>query len=264
VLVLLGCATLLQAEPSQREAAAIPNSVPVGTLTTTFAPPRPLPPTDALYLRYFSKNDDTIMRQYQERWGYHDMQVPYEATQWNHQHLSLGSLDSPYEGDVRHDFAQSVVRVRLDTAIREYFRDTEGGRAVQKAQHTVDQLKSVPVKVGSGSHPGEFHVGYDVLSDASKIEYVDGPWFVGIYHPHLVSALTGQRAGQNDLSLRVTASLANPLPTASLAYQPGSTLVEASVSKKLSRSVTTRLISSTPTVAGAAPCNYRVEISYQF
>lgn len=256
-----------------REAAAIrkikAEEQPVGTLGATFLKPSPLAPEDAFYRRMFSKTDDGIYRQYQDRWSYHEMQIRYAATEWNYEHLSIGSLDfygrAPYEGDVRREFAQQVLRVRLDSALRESLKGTEGARAVQKAQQAVDQIKNAPVvKVGGGEHPGEFRVGYDVLSDASKLEYVKGEWLAGIYHPHLLSALTGQRAGQPDLSLRLSAAFKHPLPSASISYQPGTRLVEASLARQLSRTVATRVLSSTPTSGGAAVSSYRVEVSYQF
>lgn len=265
------CAATLAEQPEQpkRLAASLPpNTVPVGTLNSIFFAPSPLPPKDALYLRLFAATDAGVYRQYQDRWSYHEMQIPYAATEWNHEHLTIGTLDffgrAPYEGDVRHDFAQQVLRVRLDAALRELTKDTEGAKTMARAQKAVDSVKNMPIKVGGGSHPGEFHIGYDVLSDASKFEYVKGPWLAGVYHPHLISALTGQRAGQNDLSLRVTASLANPLPSASIGYQPGNTVMELSLSRALSRSVNTRILSSTPTVSNGTICQYRAEVSYSF
>jgi len=244
------------------------SSIPVGSLTHTYLPLPVLAPVDALYIHLFSGIDPKIYQQYRDKWSYQEMQVPFAATDYRYEHLSIGTRDvlgrAPYEGDVRRDFAQSVLRQRLDEALREYFHDSEGAHEVRKAQNAMNQIKSMPVKVGSGDTPAEIHFGYDVQSDASKFEYQRGIWMAGVYHSHLMSALTGQRPFSGDLSMRVSANLKDPLPSATLTYIPYNTVLVAALSKPLSRSVTTRLVSSTPVVAGSANCQYTIEVAYRF
>jgi hypothetical protein len=221
-----------------------------------------------LYLQYFSATDPSIERQYLDRWTYHEQQIQYGATAWRQEHLSIGSRDvygrAPYEGDVRRDFANHVLRVRLDAALREYFKNNAVAKTAVKAQQTVNQLKSMPVKVSSKPGGGQFQFGYDVQSDASKIEYWQTGFNAGIYHPHLLSALTGT-ARFDELTLRVGLSISPELPAAGFSYQPGTTVLEVGLSKALSRQISTRVVQITskrPEIA--PPAEYRMEVSYQF
>jgi hypothetical protein len=256
--------------PAPSEPARDPNAtIPVGTLTHSYLPIQTMAPVDALYIRLFSGLDPKISQQYQDKWHYQEMQLPFDATEYRYEHLSLGTRDvlgrAPYEGDVRHDFAQAVLRQRVDAALREYFKGSDGALAVKRAENTVNQVKSMPIKMGSGDTPSEFHIGYDVLSDSSKFEYQKGIFFAGIYHPHLIAALTGQRPpNSNDLTMRVSGNFKAPFPTASLAYNPGNTVMEIALAKPLSKTIGTRIVSSTPLVAGAAVCQYTVQVTYQF
>lgn len=256
------------AESTDVKTARDVNAIPVGSLTTLATVPYIPPPPDKLYLTYFSSTDASIYQQYLDRWNYHDTQIRYAATEWNYEHLSLGTRDTyghaPYEGDVRHDFAQTVLRIRLDAALRECTRDTAGAKGVAQATQTLNQFKNMPVRISSKPGGGEFHVGYDLQSDASKIEYTQAGFSAGLYHPHLMGALTGSHPLVGEMTFRFAATVDNKLPTATLAYQPGTTAVETALSKALNARVTTRVVSSLSVTPGALPTGYRVEVSYQF
>src|SRR6478752_3381851 len=51
-------------------------------------------PEDDFYLRYCAPTDSKIVLAYVDRWRYHETQLPYVATSWNYEHLSIASIDA--------------------------------------------------------------------------------------------------------------------------------------------------------------------------
>lgn len=219
---------------------------------------------DAVYKEYFSATDERVKTTYNDRWHYQEMQLPYASTSYHHEHLDIGSTNyyghAPYEGDVRHDFAQQVVRLRVDSAIRTYFAPKERGGAIKSAQQTLTKLGNLPLKVSDAKGGGEFRIGYDVFSNSSKLEYVQSGMQAGLYQ----STFLGTAGRFDAMTFRMTANPGLGLPSARLNYAMDGSVVEGGLSKPLSSSVTTDLISRHPVHSPVIPHSYQLVVSYRF
>jgi hypothetical protein len=220
---------------------------------------------DKFYREYFAPTDARVEREYLDRWRYHEAQSHYNGPAQNHAFLSLGSRDyfgnGPYEGDVRHDFAQQVLRLRAEAAMRVYFAPKERAGGLKSAQATLSRAKENPIRVSSSDpKAGEFRVGYDVFTGYSKLEYASPRVLAGLYTSRLVGAL-----GTADyLNFRVTASLGDGMPVCSLAYPLNGSAVEASLSKSFSAEVATELVTRHPLRDQSIPSYGELRIVYRF
>jgi hypothetical protein len=211
---------------------------------------------DAFYKTYFSQPDDGIARNYQNAWRYHEIQTQYAPLQTTTQFYAMAPMTgpgalSPVEKDVRAGFAQSVLRLRMDTALRSAIAPVGVPRAARQHLQTVqgglNKIKNASVAFSPERGAPRLQMGYDVFSDASKVEVVTERWGAGIYHAHLMGCVSGANVAADAFALRVTTS-ALALATASLAYLPNGKAVQAAFSRPLSRRVTAQLSTSQPVV----------------
>lgn len=229
---------------------------------------------DKFYKEYFSKTDKQISDIYLSRWQYHDQQVPYAMTTWRHEHLSIGSLDyysrAPHEKDVRQEFAEQVFRMRTDAGIRAFLYNLKSptlAKVAKSYQKTMDAIRSYPLRLSNkkDSKSGEFRIGYDVLSDSTKFEYVEGPVEAGLYHPALIGGfITHSRPGWEITTLNVSSNFGKEAPKATLSAPLSANTVEASLSKALSPSVSARLLTAKPLRDQTQPHRYEASVAYTF
>lgn len=223
---------------------------------------------DAFYREYVAPTDAKIVRDYTDRWHYQEMQVLYASTTWNYEHVSIGSQDflgqGQYDGFVRGQFAQQVLRIRGDAMIRAYFAPNDRAADVKTAQRALNSIKSVPLRVSSDKQGGEFHFGYDVFTDSSKLEYTQGSVQAGLYHPHLFGAFTGAAGKLDALNLKMSAHTGVGLPTANLSYYMNGSAIEGSVSEPLSPVVLAELVSRQPLRDQTITHTVGVRVTYRF
>jgi hypothetical protein len=219
---------------------------------------------DAFYREYFAPTDAKVEREYMDRWRYHDTQINYTGAYRPVEHLAIGTCDTSYEADVRRQFAEQVMRMRMDAAVRTYFAPSDRAAGFKSAEQALNKVKSMPIRMGNNPSSGEMRFGYDVLSDASKLEYKQGAVQAGFYHPHLVGALSGGQSKIDLLSMRMTANPGKGLPSASMNLAMNGNLVEASIAKPLSPTVTTELLSRYPLRDQTIPCSYMLRLTYRF
>ncbi|MBY0370022.1 hypothetical protein K2X33_05005 [bacterium] len=196
---------------------------------------------DWLYKDYFAAPDDGIERSYTDTWRYHDRQSPY---------LSSGRLGEFYqigggtglvqENAVRSNFADGVMRQRAETAFRSLLNPKnvpeEMRQRVQSVQEGLNKVKNTSVNLSKEPGSAQLSVGYNFISDSSKLELNAPRWGAGVYHTRLMGGLTTS-SFSNGLILRVSAQPIAQLPTASLAYYPGASAVEGALSGQINPSV---------------------------
>lgn len=227
---------------------------------------------DKFYKTYFGKTDAQVKSMYESQWRFHEMQVPYAITSWRYEHLSIASLDfydrAPYEWQVRQEFAAQVLRMRLDSGIRAALYEVKNPiltKSYAKFKNTMEQINNYPLRLSNkkDSKAGELRLGYDVLSDASKIEYVQGVVETGIYHPKLVGLITNQYSWTN-ANVRLSTNLGAQVPRVSLSVPLHRNTVEGSVSKSLSNSVSASLATAQPWKDQNSSHSYTAQIAYSF
>lgn len=227
---------------------------------------------DKFYRTYFGKTDAQVKSMYESQWRYHDMMVPYAMTSWRYEHLSIASLDfydrAPYEWDVRRGFAEQVLRMRIDSGVRAALYEVKNPtltKSYAKLKNTMDQINNYPLRLSSkkDSKAGELRLGYDVLSDASKIEYVQGLIETGLYHPKLVGLMMNQMSWDS-ANLRLSTNFGGTNPKASLSVPLHRNVVEGSVSKVLSDSVSATVSTGQPWKDRSASHSYNASVAYSF
>lgn len=237
------------------ETKADPSAAFLGTLS--YGLELRMDPQDLFYQKYFSKLDPGIERAYQDRWKYHDMQLPYALGSWGFEHLSLGSLNTSNftqpEWRVRQDFAQQVLRMRFQSAVREFLSGVTLPQTIRHAQntvHAIDSLKNNAVSIGGGGEgrtPVHMRFGYDIVTDSSKLELVRGSTTLGVYHPQLFTSFVGAGAFPTLAlaSVRLNTVLDDAkTKTLGMGYRWGDSTVEASFVNNFTPAVTGRLAGS--------------------
>ncbi|MBI4402656.1 MAG: hypothetical protein HY537_00755 [Deltaproteobacteria bacterium] len=233
------------------------NRMPVSASLIFVQRPNGYHDSDYLYREYFQPLDHQIQLNYLDQWRYHDMQMPFASMAWKHEHLSVGTMDyyrhAPAEETVRKTFASAVLRLRFDAAIRSYV--TAPGRApeLRRVHQAIENMRNVTINTGGKGNGGEFRVGYDVFSDASKLEYSAGSLEAGLYYSEFLSSFSQLNRQMELMSMRLRAIVGGGLPTASFGYQLAGTALETGLSKPLSTSVEAQIVSVQPLRKEAAP-----------
>lgn len=250
--------------PAERQTAS-------GLLASSLSRPSPLPKDEEFYKDYVSSLDDKIVRDYQDRWGYHNMQMAWMMSVGNDiRHVNIGSLGAYYDGapreeDVRRNFAEQVLRMRLDMAMRTYFRPKDRGEALKKTEAALNAIKNKRVTLTSDNQAvAEVRMGYDVFTDFAKVEYVHGAFQSGFYHSFFLAALTGTRSNGRPVFLQAAVTPGGGLPTPSLRYRLDTSAGEAALSRQLSRSVAASLSTTYPLLDNGVAKSYNISVSYSF
>jgi hypothetical protein len=224
-----------------------------GAIERLMEKPRPRS-EDWLYQSFFSNPDDSIARNYQSAWQYHEIQTQYAPLQTSNAFHAMAALNGPggrppLEQDVRVGFAQGVLRLRLDAALKNAVGPVKVPRAARQHLQTVqgglNKIKNTSVPLSQSQDPARLQIGYDVFTDASKCEVVTSRWGAGIYHARLIGGLSGAAVPTNALSLRFTTTVL-PIAATSVSYLPQAKAIEAAFSHPLSRRVMAQFSTSQP------------------
>lgn len=215
--------------------------------------------SDHLYQDIFSRNDARLSNEHRALWG-------------NEFHsLSTLSRNSPtyyghaYEKTVREQLAQKTLRVRLDGAIKSYFEHPDRARGIKEAKKTLDAIKNLSVRLSKNEQSSvRLRLGYDVFTNSSHFEYSSNSFLWGFYQTDSLDSLLGQNSKLDTLSTRVSTNFGLGLPTTSVRYFISAEDIEASISKPLSDSVTTEIVSKQPLTDKSTLQSYELRLIYSF
>jgi hypothetical protein len=248
--------------------AVKPSAIPVGNLSLT-DPVSGFRQEEDFYRKYCAPIDDKIEIAYLDRWSYHESQLPYLAASWNHQHLSNSSINDviapQYDGAVRNQFAQQVLRMRADSILKTYLASTGRGESIKHAQQAIAKAKNYEVSLSGDAHPAKLEMGYDLYTDGFKVEYVSELFRVRLSQPHLLGTMGNAEGTLDGLSLQVSTDLGINLPTAYVRCPLSGTFVEMGLLKSLSPVLSTSLITLQP-LRGTAfyTPTYSLGLTYHF
>lgn len=218
-------------------------------------------PADQVYKTYFESLDSRITLLYQAQWQNHEQTLPFRSTSWRGEFISNSAQSGTYDWEARQQFAQQVFRMRVDQGIREAAKTLKNSHFVAKAQSAIEALKevSVPVSSDSKKSSAQLRMGYDLITDSSKIEYVGGAIDMGVYK----SAALAEPGNSSRTLMNVSSDLGPQLGRASLSVPFSAESVQASLSKQLSPTVSTSL-SSTQPLKTKQESSYQWQLAYSF
>lgn len=237
---------LVAHQPVLAKSGGRPVSVPVGrSVVHVVAPPQLETPKD-FYLTYFGSLDYTFYKDHLDAWNYHYIQRQFASTiSERSEHLKVGSSKFRSVEEVRREEAERVFRIRVDRVFRKLF---EKSKSSQKVQQVVQKMKNVRIGLtgADGAKVTEFHVGYDIFTDGSKIEFVGSGISAGFYHPYLLGSLTQSKPSTGSAAtFRVSANL-EKLPNPSVSYKLSGEAIDISVAEAVSSNVSIMLSSQYP------------------
>ncbi len=224
---------------------------------------------DEFYRTYFSKVDAGIENEYQNKWRFHNLQTRYSPGSQKDEHYTMGTVESYGQGrresEVRSEFAEQVLRMRVDSAFRTYFAGKENSFA-KKALDTMERIKDMRVQTGVAGQSGqqaEVCFGYDVLTDSSKIEYIKGKIEAGLYHPKLTGAFMG-RSQMTDANFSVWTNMDGTIPRTRLSVPANADTFSTSLSQPLAKNLMGTIGTSQPLKNRPANSSYDITFSLDF
>jgi len=205
------------------------------------APAQSFSKPDQTYETVFGGLDAQIAIQYHDQWGAHEQNLPYRSSSWRGEFLTnqVQNGSPTYDWQARENFAKQVFRMRVERGVREYLKQIKASQAIAKAQGALESLREVSVPVSSGSSEssgkssGRLQVGYDLLSDSSKVEYVGGPVDMGFYKNGILS----QFENSNTALMQVSSEVSPEIGRLSLSAPLSGTHIQTSLSKQLSSQI---------------------------
>lgn len=133
-----------------------------------------VPSEPNLYESYFGGFDDRIRSEYFERWHYHEMMLPYEGGPHRYEHFSMETWSGAglREDDRRRQFANEVMRLRVDGALRAYFSSRERPASMRRTVRNAESVRNLAAELPLGKRPdsGRVQVRYDLMADEGRLE----------------------------------------------------------------------------------------------
>lgn len=218
---------------------------------------------DVVYRSYFEGVDGRITTLYQDQFSQHEQNLQFRSSSWRGEFISnsISSGGVQYDWQVREQFARQVFRMRVDQGIRETLKTLRQSPAIAKAQGAIESLQnmSVPVSSSNGRPAGQLRMGYDLYSDSSKVEYVGGTVDLGVYKNGLLSSPGNMQATLMNVSSDLGASVGR----GSLSMPLSGDNIQASISRQISKSVSTS-ISSTQPLKARQDSSYYWQMAFSF
>lgn len=259
-VMLAATCTRAFAQEEKRETDAV-------VVSSTLFRPSALEVEDKFYRTYVAGPDETLRLMYQDRWRYHEIQGNYLAP--GQAHMDIGANTRPGVGpseiEVRSEFARAAFKMRVDNAIRHLLASPQA-KEVRKAQAFVENLKAQSVRTSNEPDAGEFRMGYDLITDYARFEYVKGTAGIGAYQTTFLNSFTNRRGkpfGQA-LSLNVWKEFKNGMPSPSLGYNVGGGYLSGVLSKPFSPSVRGELIGVHPVGNSGQEKSMLLRMTYTF
>lgn len=231
-----------------------------------FQRPSDLLTSDQIYQKYFGKGDSELFESYRSgAWGWDERYRPYYP--WVSRSLLV---DSNFFFNQRVDLdrssrARDIVRSRIDHFIRTYINGWKHPKPVRAVQMIAEKTKNVPIAISSeNKRAGEIRLGYDILSDSSRIEYANGPIEGGIYHPELFAAATGTKPKLGLTSVSLNSNFGQEAPRANLGLPLTLQYLLASISKNLSPVVSLQISKRQPLFDRDITHDYEIRVVWSF
>lgn len=219
--------------------------------------------SNGFYNAYFGNLDGKISLLYREQWGFHDQNLPFRSSSWRGEFISNSAASGTivYDWQERESFAKQVFRMRIEQGLREGLNSLKRSEVVAKAQGTLDSLRDVSITTAqqSDGSKAQLKLGYDLLSDSSKLEYVGGSVDVGIYKNRMLSNPTDQSSALMTMST----GLGPLLGRASVSMPLSAQQIQTTVSKQLSSTVATS-VSSTQPLKAQQNSSYYWNVAFSF
>lgn len=209
------------------------------------APAQSFSKPDQTYDTVFGGLDAQIAIQYHDQWGTHEQNLPYRSSSWRGEFLTnqVQNGSPTYDWQARENFARHVFRMRVERGVREYLKQIKTSQAIARAQGALESLRQVSVPVSSdssessGKSSGRLQVGYDLLSDSSKVEYVGGPVDMGFYKNGVLSHFSDG----NTALMQVSSEVSPEIGRLSLSAPLSGAHIQTSLSKQLSSQIAASL-----------------------
>ncbi|NBX91724.1 MAG: hypothetical protein EB078_07205 [Proteobacteria bacterium] len=217
--------------------------------------------TGSVYQNYFEGIDGQITLMYQNQWNQQEQTLPFRATSWRGEFISNSAQPGTYDWEAREQFARQVFRMRLEQGIKEYSKSLKRSNFISKAQGAIDALKdvSVPVSTKDGKPSAQLRLGYDFITDNSKLEYVGGVVDLGIYK----SASLAEPGNTSRTLMNISSDLGADIGRASVSVPLNAENIQASVTRQLSPTLSTS-VSSIHGLKESQDTTYRWQLAYSF
>ena len=235
ILILLFC--LVVADPCVASKKKKSKSKPKEKINPIVELMKKRPDQTSWYDRYFSQADERMSRNY---WA------------------------NPVIADPS-GMASGVLRERLHLILEETTRASDGQRALDKAKAAIINAGQVTIKpTVTQPHeiPTEWRMGYDVFTDAAKLECRRGVFSAGVYQPAFFGNAPKGQAFFDALNIRMATEFPQTSSSAYLAYRWNSYLLETGFSKRLSKTVETQVSTTQPIKDG--PTTYLMKFLFNF
>jgi hypothetical protein len=217
---------------------------------------------EGVYQSLFQGADGQIAFLYQEQFSQHERNLPFRNS-WRGEFISnsINSGRVQYDWQVREHFAKQVLRMRLDQGLREYAKTLKKAEFIAKAHEALESLQNVSVPVASeeGGRSGQLRMGYDLLSDSSRLEYVGGMVDVGVYKNQFL----GDMGNMRNTLMNVSSELGDSLGRATVSMPLSAETIQTSLSKQVSAEVATTISSVQPLKANQAS-SYYWQVAFSF
>jgi hypothetical protein len=216
----------------------------------------PKPKAEAwLYDDLVSKHDIFIVSDYKRQWQWHETVSPYDFYTQQPEFHALGQRNSGRpitEADTRMGFAQGVLRLRLNSAVRTAFAPAGVLKAVRKRQEQIDrqleQIRDTSISLAPEAEAPKLHYGYDLMSDFSKLELIAPNWSFGLYHSQIGARLTGGVVTPDCFLVRASAKT-DRVTEASVTLVPGTGSLSGTIGRWIHPRVRAELTTSQPLVS---------------
>jgi len=219
---------------------------------------------DQIYQTYFGNTDAQIALIYQDQFQQHDQNLPFRSSSWRGEFISnsVASGNPTYDWQARQQLAKQVLRMRVDQGVRETLKSLNQSPLIAKAQGALEAVQNVSVPVASseeGKPAAQLRLGYDVISDSSRIEVVGGAVDVGVYK----NGFLANPGDTHSALMTVSSDLGPELGRASVSMPLSAQTLQTSISKQLSPSVATS-VSSTQPLKAQQDASYYWNVAFSF
>lgn len=209
--------------------------------------------TSQLYNTFFANKDVDIFRMYIKTWpSYNDAFITTNL-------YNTASNSPTSEIEKRKLFAEKVLKMRIDSAIKQYFSSRDTPHELRKIHETIDKAKNQAIYISKNPHSPMLQLGYDIINDIFKIEYINGSFICGIYH----SKFIGETTNKNIIFLRLSYQLLKYI-MGRVNMPLSNDYIEINVSNKFSPLVEGRLRTIQPLKNKQIHQQYLLGLSYNF
>ncbi len=217
------------------------------------------------YESYIQPSDVVTTKWYGERWGVPGNHWYQGQASWMYENCLPQQVGRTSEEErTRRDFANQILRLRVQSAVFTYLADPARPAEVRKAAALAQSAHNVGV-VSSGNTKtgGEFRVDYDMITDATRIEFRSETFRAGFFHPHLMTSVLSGRT-DDGAGLGATYRLGINQPAVSLQYPVQGTMLQGGVSQPLSQQVDAAVLTTAPLGNSGVPTSFQMTVAYRF